>query len=186
VQPASLGGQPLLEARFAQREAVQQRAAVEPRRRLQIVEAVAPGARGELERIHPAPVRGDGGGLARGEQDALAQGAADRGQGLVQAVPRLGLGAVAPEQRRQSLARPWPATREGQHGEERRRLPRRKVEAGPVRGGQREAAQQSERRLSRSRPGRVHHARMPAPPGAVKSAEPPAFEGSLTTALMVA
>ena len=118
VQPHALGGEPVREACLAQRQAVEQRPAIEPRRRVQRIDAPALRPFEEIEGVHGEPAGGESHALTRGEQDVLAQRGPDRGEALAQAVPCLRLAAVAPEQPDESLAAARRAAGQGNDGEQ--------------------------------------------------------------------
>ena len=145
MQLAPLEAEPFLEPGFAQPEPVEQRAAIELSCRPQRLQA-AVSRRAAQQRdvdLDGRPVERDG-VAPRDQQRGAVAGAADRGQGLIQAVPRLHVAAIAPQQGHQPFALALLARPAGQHREQGLGLAGGQHDRRAVGALRREAAQKSQ------------------------------------------
>ena len=132
LQPVALFDQPVLEPGLPQAEAVQERTAIEIERRAQLARHRRQPA--ELEHVAFDGVGAQRHGLAFDQQQRvrLAQLLAQRQQRLAEAVPRLLVAAVAPQQGRQPVARLFLSGVAGEIGEQGFRLARGESHVPPV------------------------------------------------------
>ena len=146
AQPLALDAQPFLEGGIADADAVEQVAAVERDRRLRRVGG--PFGEQPLERgdVHRQRRGIEANRLAIGDERiaVAAQGGAEPRQGVLEAVARVGVAAVAPQQAREPVAGVGGAGGQGEHGQQRPVLLPRQVARRAVRPNL-EAAEQRHR-----------------------------------------
>ncbi len=105
MEACSLLRQPFVERRVVNPEAFEQRAAAQLGGGAQALQVVALGQGGQVDHVGVDRAGVDGQGLALGDEGIILDCAADGGEGLAQAVARLLVAAIAPQQADQPFAR---------------------------------------------------------------------------------
>ncbi len=133
MKAGALLRQPFVEGGVVDPEPLEQRAPAQLGGRAQALKVVTLGERRQVDDVGADRIWVDGQGLAFGDEGILPDHAADGGEGLAQAVARLLVAAIAPQQTNQPFARLGFAAPGQQQRQNRFCLPGRQGKRRPIR-----------------------------------------------------